>query len=177
MLAKLSQDVVRDFGLLWIRAILGTVLVFHGGQKLFGWWDGPGLAGFAAYLEQLQIPLPAYGAVLAGTAEFFGGLAILIGFSMRWMLVPVIATMAVAIAYVHPKTFSIQASGMEYALTLACVAAGLLLTGPGRFACTRLPAIPWARQPHVLNLTSEPKPFVSRGHDLGRGEATLERVR
>ena len=95
MLAKLSADWVRDTGLLVMRCMLGAIFIFHGGQKLFGWWGGPGLPGFAGWLQQLGIPFPAYAAVLAGVAEFFGGCLLVLGVWMRPAVVPLIATMCV----------------------------------------------------------------------------------
>ena len=38
------EDQVRaaDFGLFLIRGIVGVVFMFHGSQKLFGWFGGTG---------------------------------------------------------------------------------------------------------------------------------------
>jgi len=127
-----------DFGILVIRLMLGTVFVFHGSQKLFAFFDGPGLPGFAQYIESINLPYPAYGAVLAGAAELLGGLALITGFGMRTMTVPLIFTMGVASWYVHGHTFSIQNNGMEYPLTLGVILFGLACTGPGKFSLSRL---------------------------------------
>ena len=40
-------------GLLLARLILGALMVAHGGQKLFGWLGGYGIAGTAGFFEQL----------------------------------------------------------------------------------------------------------------------------
>ena len=37
-----------DLGILIIRGVVGLALAAHGGQKLFGWFDGPGLRGTRA---------------------------------------------------------------------------------------------------------------------------------
>lgn len=136
MLKKINW--LDDFGILVIRLMLGVVFVFHGSQKLFAFFDGPGLAGFAQYIESINLPYPAYGAVLAGAAEFLGGLALITGFGMRTMTVPMIFAMGVASWYVHGHTFSIQNNGMEYPLTLGVLLFGLACTGPGKFSLTRL---------------------------------------
>lgn len=133
MIRRFTRELTLDTGLFVIRAMLGIVFLFHGGQKLFGLWEGSGLVDFAAYLEGLEIPAPAVAAVLAGAAELWGGLALITGAWMRFSILPLIATMVTAIVFVHPHTFAIQSNGMEYPLTLAVVLLGLLLTGPGRF--------------------------------------------
>ena len=133
MFNKFTHDLMMDIGILFMRVMIGTVFLFHGGQKLFGLWDGSGLGNFAAFLENLGLPYPAVAAVLAGTAEFLGGISLITGIWMRFSIVPLLVTMGVAIVYVHPNSFSMQENGMEYPLTLAGVLLGLLLTGPGSF--------------------------------------------
>ena len=64
MLKRWTNAMTQDCGLLLIRVIIGVIFVFHGGQKLFGIWGGSGLAAFASYLEQLQVPVPAIAAVM-----------------------------------------------------------------------------------------------------------------
>jgi putative oxidoreductase len=121
-----------DAGLLLARIMLAVVFVFHGSQKLFAAFGGPGIQGFAGFLGQLGVPLPTVSAYLAGGAEFFGGLLLLAGAFTRLATVPMIFTMLVASFAVHGNAFSIQQGGMEYALTLAVFLLVLCLTGAGR---------------------------------------------
>lgn len=123
-----------DVGLLLIRAMVGVVFVFHGAQKLFGAFGGPGLDGFAGFMTKLGLPQPYLQAVLAAATEFFGGLLLLLGLGTRLAVVPMVVTMLVASFMVHGGAFSAQANGMEYPLTLAFVLAGLGLTGAGRIS-------------------------------------------
>lgn len=125
-------------GLLAIRIMVGVVFVFHGSQKLFGAFGGPGLEGFAGFLTQLQVPFPMASAVLAAVAEFGGGLALIAGVGTRAVALPLVVTMLVAAFKVHGSAFSAQAGGMEYALTLAVISAGLGLTGAGAFSVDHL---------------------------------------
>src|SRR5690606_6435504 len=90
-----------DEGLLVIRLMLAVVFVFHGAQKLFGAFDGPGLEGFAGYLGSLGVPLPGLNAFLAGAAEFFGGLALATGVALRLAALPLAFTMLVAATTAH----------------------------------------------------------------------------
>jgi len=132
---------VHDFGLLVVRIVIGSVFMFHGAQKLFGSFDGIGLADFTKTLQALEVPYPQYAAVLVAAAEFVGGLALVSGYWLRPMSLALVATMAGAIVLVHPSAFSAQHNGMEYPLTLAAIAFALSCTGAGRFSLTRLPAL------------------------------------
>jgi len=134
MNANLSRTWLHDFGLFVIRVMVGVVFMYHGSQKLFGWFDGPGLEGFAGMLAKMQIPYPETSAVLASLAEFVGGLLVFLGLGLRVAVVPLIVTMLVASFKVHWGAFSLQHQGMEYALTHGLVCLGLGLTGPGRFS-------------------------------------------
>ncbi|QDU38603.1 Putative oxidoreductase MhqP [Maioricimonas rarisocia] len=127
----MNRPIVNGMGLLLIRGIVGIVLMMHGSQKLFGAFGGPGLEGFAGFLESIAVPLPMVSAILAACAEFFGGLALVLGLLTRIVAIPVAFTMFVAIVKVHNEAFFIKESGMEYALTLGLVVVGLALTGPG----------------------------------------------
>ncbi len=129
---------LHDTGLLLIRLMVGVVFIFHGAQKMFGVWDGPGLEGFATTLgDKLGFPMPGLNAFLAASAELFGGMVLVLGTGTRVAAIPMAFTMAVA-CYVHRGAFSIQANGMEYALTLGVILVALGLMGPGRFTIPRL---------------------------------------
>ena len=127
---------MTDLGLLAIRTIVAAVLIYHGGQKLFGWFGGPGLQGTTAFMEKLAIPHANVAAVLSGSAEFFGGVLLLLGIAARLAAIPMAINMAVACATAH-HGFSAMTGGMEYPLTLAIVLFGLILTGPGGFSLGR----------------------------------------
>ena len=127
----------QDLGLLLLRLSVGSVFVFHGSQKLFGAFGGHGIAGFAGYLGQLGVPLPVLNAWLAASAEFFGGLALLLGLATPLAAVPLTITMLVAGFTAH-SGFDITQGGNEYTLVLASVALALGLNGPGRLSLQRL---------------------------------------
>ena len=131
-----TQAVMTDIGLLAIRAMLGTVFMYHGSQKLFAWFGGSGIEGFAGFLGTQGVPLPTLNAYMAAGAEFFGGLLILIGLLARLASIPVAFTMLVAAFMVHGHAFSSQNDGLEYPLTLAVVTIGIGLIGPGRLTVT-----------------------------------------
>lgn len=129
---KLPRNV--DLGLLLLRLIIGVVFMFHGSQKLFGAFEGSGIDGFAGYLGSLGLPAPELQAYAAAGAEFFGGLAVLLGLFTRLAAIPLTITMLVASFVAHAGKFSAQAGGMEYSLTLAVVCAALIAAGAGRYS-------------------------------------------
>lgn len=132
----MSQETRTDVALLAMRVMVGIVFVFHGAQKLFGIFGGYGISGTAGWMASIGIPMPEVSAVLAGAAEFFGGLALISGFGQRLLSVPLTFTMLVA-AFTAHSGFSATSGGMEYPLTLAVIVAGLGLLGPGRLAIRR----------------------------------------
>lgn len=128
-----SRTMLTDLGLLVARIMLGVVGMYHGAGKLFGAFGGPGISGFAGFLEKMNVPLPKVSAVMAGSAEFFGGLLILIGLLTRVVTLPWIFNFLVAFFVAHHAVFSGEKGG-EFALSLAVFALALALTGPGRLS-------------------------------------------
>lgn len=122
-----------QIGLLILRIVLGVTFIAHGGQKVFGWWQGPGLSGFVSHLHQSGIPVPL--AYLAAFTEFGGGLAVLIGLLTRLAALGLCCVMTVAIYQVHwVHGFFMNGAkgqGFEYPLALLAMALGLVFTGAG----------------------------------------------
>ena len=90
------QSRLTDVALLMIRLILAAVFLYHGGGKLFGWFDGPGLKAFAVMLTGLHVPYPQVSAILSAATEFFGGAILLLGTGARLAAIPMAFNMAVA---------------------------------------------------------------------------------
>ncbi len=132
------QPRLNDIALLLLRGILGVVFIYHGSQKLFGWFGGGGFSATADYMQSLGIPFPMLSTFLAGSAEFFGAIALILGFGTRIAAIPMAFTMLVGIVTVHNSAFGLQHNGMEYTLTLGVVLAALALMGPGSLTVTRL---------------------------------------
>jgi putative oxidoreductase len=152
---KINDNVRRgmaDAGILGMRLMLGTVFTYHGSQKLFGAFDGPGIDGFAGFLASIGMPLPTLNAYMAGGAEFFGGLLLAAGVFARLASIPVTFTMLVAAFTVHGGAFGAQNNGLEYPLTLAVFTAGIGLVGPGRLTLTN--AFFALRKPQLTPVTA-----------------------
>ncbi|HCT46185.1 MAG: hypothetical protein CMJ35_03135 [Phycisphaerae bacterium] len=132
------QVTLSDAGLLIARSMIGVVGIYHGGQKLFGMFGGGGFASTAEAMEAMGMPLPTLSAAAAGSAEFFGGIAIALGLLTRFAGANFAFTMLVASFAVHGGAFGSQNGGMEYPLTLGMIALALTLTGPGRFSLDRV---------------------------------------
>src|SRR5262245_40360389 len=90
-----------SFGLLLLRLALGAIFIAHGSQKVLGWWEGPGLAGWVGCMGKAGVP--AFFAYLSAFTEFLGGMAIVIGLLTRLASLGILSVMAVAVATVHFK--------------------------------------------------------------------------
>jgi len=121
-----------------LRLPVGIIFAAHGAQKLFGWFGGHGLAGTAQWLESIGIA-PGYPmALLSGGAEFFGGLALIIGLLVRPAAAALAFTMLVAIFSVHiGNGLFLSNGGYEFGLALLAASVSLLLSGAGRASIDR----------------------------------------
>lgn len=122
-----------------LRVPVGLILAAHGAQKLFGWFGGYGLEGTAQWLASIGLAPGTLMALLAGGAEFFGGLALVLGLLTRPAALVSAFTMLVAIFAVHIDNGLFMANnGYEYALTLFAATTALAIQGGGRFALDTL---------------------------------------
>ena len=62
-----------DLGRLLLRGVVGPLFVGHGTQKLFGWFDGHGLAATGQFFESVGLRPGRRHALAAGAAEAGGG--------------------------------------------------------------------------------------------------------
>ncbi|PCJ55704.1 MAG: DoxD-like family protein [Planctomycetota bacterium] len=120
-----------DFGLLLMRLMLATALLYHGSQKLFGAFDGPGLEGFSGWLSSMNVPMPTISAFLAAAAEFFGGIFMLLGVGVRLAAIPAAFTLFVGAFMAHTGY-----GEREHALLIAVFLTALVLTGGGSLNIT-----------------------------------------
>ncbi len=116
-----------------LRLIVGLIFVAHGAQKLFGWFGGYGLEGTGQWMGSIGLAPGYLMALLAGSAEFFGGLALILGVLVRPAAVVLAFTMAVAIVSVHLQNgLFMDKNGYEFGLALFVVAVSLAISGAGR---------------------------------------------
>ncbi|MFA5984939.1 MAG: DoxX family protein [Methylococcaceae bacterium] len=118
-----------------LRVPIGLTLAAHGSQKLFAWFGGYGLDGTGQWLESIGLYPGWLMAVLAGSAEFFGGLGLLLGLLTRPAAIAAALTMAVALFWVHwSQGFFLSSKGIEYALALLSATLALAIMGGGRYS-------------------------------------------
>jgi putative oxidoreductase len=135
---SLTERLLRSnpsLGPLVLRVPVGLILTAHGAQKLFAWFGGYGLAGTGQWMASIGLEPGYLMALLAGSAEFFGGLALLLGVLTRPAAAVTAVTMLVAIFSAHiGNGLFLSNNGYEYGLTLLAVALALVVMGGGRFS-------------------------------------------
>jgi putative oxidoreductase len=119
-------------GRLLLRLVVGGLFVGHGTQKLFGWFDGPGLDTTAQGFEHLGLRPGKPNAIAAGAAEAGGGALLAAGLETPFAASVLVATMLTAIHRVHAKNGPWSSNGgYEYNLVLIAAALALAEVGPG----------------------------------------------
>jgi putative oxidoreductase len=138
---------MASVGLLIVRLALAVVLCSHGAHKLFGLFAGPGIgpggidhtaAQFAALGLQPAFVL----AVVAGLAQFLGGLMILIGWYSRWAAGANVIYLIVGIWKQHGQWGLFlnwvndpgRGHGIEYSIIFGAILLFLVLAGPGDYS-------------------------------------------
>ncbi|WP_327065167.1 DoxX family protein [Kitasatospora sp. NBC_01250] len=125
-----------DAGLLLLRIALGLTMAAHGSQKLFGWFGGGGLTGTGKFFTMSGYPAGKAMAAVAGLSETLGGLGLAVGLLTPLAGAALVGTMLNALAVKWGGGF-FAPQGVEYELLLTAAAAGIALTGPGRYALDR----------------------------------------
>jgi len=127
-----------DWAPLVLRVPVGVIFAAHGAQKLFGWFGGYGLQATGEWMASIGLVPGGLMALLAGGAEFFGGLALLLGMLVRPFALALAVTMGVAIFAVHIGNGLFMANdGYEFALALLAVSVALAVSGAGRVSIDR----------------------------------------
>jgi putative oxidoreductase len=138
----------QSWGLLALRVPVGIIFIAHGAQKLFGWFGGHGLEATGGFFTSLGLEPGYLLALLAGSAEFFGGLALVFGLLVRPSAAALAFTMLVAIFAVHFEGgLFLSNNGYEFALALLAASVALLFNGGGRISVDGLLAMPVAVAP------------------------------
>jgi len=117
-----------------LRIPLGVILAAHGGQKLFAWFGGYGLEGTGQWMESVGFASGYLMALLAGSAEFFGGLALILGLLTRPAAAVAAFTMIMAMTVHLGNGLFVSNNGYEFALILLAASVSLTIQGGGKFA-------------------------------------------
>lgn len=137
------------FAALALRLPIGLILAAHGGQKLFAWFGGYGLEGTGQWMASIGLNPGFLMALLAGGAEFFGGVLLMLGLLTRPAAIANALTMAVALFWVHwGKGFFLTDHGIEYALALLAATVALAIMGGGKWSGDQLLLDTWEENRH-----------------------------
>jgi putative oxidoreductase len=118
-----------------LRVPAGIIFAAHGAQKLFAWFGGYGLEGTGQFMASQGLEPGFIMALLVGSAEFFGGIALFIGLLVRPAAAVLAITMLVAIVVVHGAAgLFLSNGGFEFALALFAITAALTLLGAGKLS-------------------------------------------
>ncbi len=134
LIKKLAES-KAGYETLALRFPIGIIFIAHGAQKLFGWFGGYGLEGTGQWMASIGLGPGVAMAFLAGSAEFFGGLFILLGLLTRPAAVALSFTMLVAIFSVHFANGLFMANnGYEFGLALLAASVALAISGAGKLS-------------------------------------------
>lgn len=129
---------LRDWALLILRVGIGFTFIVHGSPKLFP--SGP--AGFAGFLQNLNFPAPLLLAWIVALVEFVGGIAMVVGFLVRWVGVLQVIEMTITSTWVKMRGgvgfIGAKGTGWELDALLLCIAAALTLVGAGALSLDAL---------------------------------------
>ena len=120
----------QSWGPFIVRLVVGIIFVAHGGQKFFE----KGIDAVAQGFGSMGIPMPYLNAILASSAEFFGGILFILGLAVRPAAIPLAFTMIVAFVKVHGGNGFFLPSGFEYVFALFFLIVAVGIEGAGRFS-------------------------------------------
>jgi putative oxidoreductase len=139
MLFRTEDDKVLTI----LRLILAVVFLAHGSQKMLGWFGGYGFKATMGFFTQ-TMHIPAALAFLAISAEFFGGLGLLLGLLSRVAAFGITVNMLVAVFMTHlPNGFFMnwtgqqKGEGFEFHLLVIALTLALMIRGAGAFSLDR----------------------------------------
>jgi len=123
-----------DVGLLLVRIVAGGFLLPHGLGKLFGWFGGPGLGGFAAELHGFGLPAAAPLPLLLAGAQTGFGLLVLFGAATRLAAFFAALFLATTVVLSVSSGWFWMHHGVEYPVMWTALLLAIALTGPGRWS-------------------------------------------
>mgnify|MGYP001610651834 FL=1 len=115
------------FAPLVLRLILGVVFIIHGYPKLF-----KDFYGTVGWFDSVGIKPAKFWVLVVGITEFFGGIALIVGFATQLAALLIAINMVVAIVLVKRKMGFVN--GYEFDLALLAMALALVFLGAGFYA-------------------------------------------
>ncbi|MEU1427689.1 DoxX family protein [Nocardia sp. NPDC005746] len=145
-----------DLGLLLLRLVIGGTFIYHGLQKAFGWFHGPGFDGIKTSMEgggwkHVDLAAPM---LIAG--ELGGGVLVVIGLATPLAAGALLAVILDAWMWkqgmVPGFQYSAKTNSVEIDSILVGLTTALILTGPGRYSIDRNRA--WSTRPFLGSLAA-----------------------
>lgn len=113
-----------------LRVTVGVIFIAHGYPKLF-----KNFGGTVQFFGSIGLKPAKYLAIIVGVSEFFGGIALFLGFFTQIAALLISIVMLVAMVYVKKIKFKKGlVDGYELDLILFAAALALVFLGPGAFA-------------------------------------------
>ena len=115
-------------GLFFIRIYLAYIFWIHGNSKLTE------VEQFTSFLGSLDIPFPDIVVWILITSELVGALLLLVGLFVRWVTLPLLTPMILAIFFVNWENgWSYENNGVELLVTYSILLIVLLFSGAGKY--------------------------------------------
>ncbi len=128
----MEEGGVVRVGTLIARGVVGGLMIGHGTQKLFGWFDGSGRESTGQFFEQLGLRPGKRHATAAGMAEAGGGALLALGLFTPAAAAALSGVMFTAIQKVHRANGPwVSSGGYEYNAVLIAALAMIAEAGPG----------------------------------------------
>jgi putative oxidoreductase len=125
-----------------LRLVLGIVFFPHGAQKMLGWFGGGGFSGTMQGMTQAG--LPAVIVFLVILIEFFGSIALIIGFLSRVAAFGILCVMLGAVLTIHRHVGFFmnwmgqqKGEGFEYHILAIAICLAIMVAGSGRWSIDR----------------------------------------
>ncbi len=139
-----------DLGLFVLRLVVGYTFIYHGLQKLTGWFHGGGIDGTKTMMESGGWDYPTLSTALLIAGELGGGILLVIGLATPLAAGAVLSTILTAWMWKQGMIPGFQynsatPTGVELETVLSGAALAIILTGPGRWSFDRTRG--WATRP------------------------------
>src|SRR5919112_6792862 len=135
----MNSSRVNDLAPFIVRLAQGSLMAGHGGQKLFGWFNGPGLEGTSGFMEMLGLKPGQPWATLAGVSEFGGGVLTALGLLNPLGPLGVIGSMSIATTKAHwGNPIWVTEGGAELPVLNLAVSTALMLREPDKYSLDRI---------------------------------------
>lgn len=115
----------KEYGMFFIRLIVGFHLVYGAADNVFSWAD---MLEFRDFLAARGVPFPLAGAVVSAWAMFLCGILYILGALTRHAAIVMIVNFVAALAIAHRVGGYPPAA---LALVMLSASIGLLFHGPG----------------------------------------------